>query len=358
MLLRAVAVVLMASVAAAQSVDFSGKTIELVIPFKEGGGSDTWARFNARFLARHLPGRPVIVIRNAPGGGSITGANRYAARARPDGLSLLGTSASTQFPYLLGDPRVRYDYADWQVVLASPTGGVAYVPPSLGVRDAREISKLKDAKLVYGSQGPTSLDLVPLLGFAMLDLNVKAVLGFSGRGAGRLAFERGEANLDYQTSSAYIRNVVPLVKRGQAVPLFAWGTLDLEGRWVRDPAFPELPHFGEVYEIVHGKPPTGIEWESWLAFASAGFAAMKLMVVPKETPQEIVTAYEDAVRSMKRDPEYLAGKDKTVGVYEQMTGDEAAKLFRLATVIDPAARNWVRDWLRARYDLNLPEVSR
>ena len=34
---------------------FAGKTIEWVIPFKEGGGGDTWARFNAPFLARYLP---------------------------------------------------------------------------------------------------------------------------------------------------------------------------------------------------------------------------------------------------------------------------------------------------------------
>lgn len=29
---------------------FKDKTIQWVIPFKEGGGGDTWARFNAPFL--------------------------------------------------------------------------------------------------------------------------------------------------------------------------------------------------------------------------------------------------------------------------------------------------------------------
>ena len=68
-------------------VDFSGKTIEWIIPFQQGGGSDTWARFNAPFLSKYLPGRPVVIVRNVPGGGSTKGANRYAATAKPDGLS-------------------------------------------------------------------------------------------------------------------------------------------------------------------------------------------------------------------------------------------------------------------------------
>ena len=81
------------------------------MPFSEGGGSDVWARFFAPYLSKYLPGNPNVVVRNVPGGGSITGSNEFVARARPDGLAILGTSGSTQFPFLLGDPRVRYDYA-------------------------------------------------------------------------------------------------------------------------------------------------------------------------------------------------------------------------------------------------------
>ena len=67
----------------AQNVSFAGKTIEWVIPFGVGGGSDVWARFNAPFLTKYLPGNPNVVIKNAPGGGSITGSNQYAANAKP-----------------------------------------------------------------------------------------------------------------------------------------------------------------------------------------------------------------------------------------------------------------------------------
>jgi len=337
----------------AQSVDFSGQLIELIIPFKEGGGSDTWGRFNAPFFARYLPGQPTVVVRNVPGGNSIAGANRFASRARPDGLSVLGTSASTQFPYLMEDPRVDYDYRDWRVLMAYGTGGVAYVSSELGIASAAELGNIMDRPLLYGSQGPTSLDLVPVLGFKLLGLNVRPIFGMSGRGAGRLTFERGETNLDYQTSTAYLRNVVPLIEQGDAVPLFSWGALNDAGELVRDPTFPELPHYGEAYELVHGRPPSGLSWDAWFSFFTAGFPAQKLLVVPRETPDEIVFAYADAVEAMKRDPDYLARKPAALGAYEQVTGAAAQTIYELATDVPQSARDWVRTWLRDEFRVNL-----
>lgn len=337
----------------AQAADFSGQIIEFVIPFKEGGGSDTWGRFNAPFLSRYLPGQPTVVVRNVPGGNSIAGSNRFAARARPDGLSILGTSASTQFPFLMDDPRVDYNYQDWRVLMAYGTGGVAYVSSALGISDSSQIRNIVDRELLYGSQGPTSLDLVPVLGFELLGLNVRPIFGMSGRGAGRLAFERRETQIDYQTSTAYLRNVVPLIEQGAAVPLFSWGALDATGQLVRDPTFPDLPHFGEAYELVHGTPPSGIGWESWFAFFTAGFPAQKLLVVPRETPDDIVMAYQNAVETMKQDPEYIERKPAALGTYEQVTGAAAQTMYELATEVPLSARTWVRDWLRQRFRVNL-----
>ena len=39
-----------ALVFSAPAADFSGETVEWIIPFKEGGGSDKWARLYAPFL--------------------------------------------------------------------------------------------------------------------------------------------------------------------------------------------------------------------------------------------------------------------------------------------------------------------
>lgn len=337
--------------AQAQGVNLAGKTVELVIPFGVGGGSDVWARFNAPFLSKYLPGNPNVVVKNVPGGGSITGANQYAASAKADGLSVLGTSGSTQFPYLLGDRKVRYDYKNWEVVMASPTGGVAYLSTKLGATSLKDLGKLKGQRLVYASQGATSLDLVPLLGFRLLGLEVQHVFGMKSRGEGRLAFERGEATIDYQTSSAYIKNSIPLVKEGKALPLFSWGVTDDQGRLMRDPAFPDLPHIGEAIQIVTGKPPSGVEWEAFKAFLVAGFPAQKLMVLPKSTPREIVEAYRKAFRDMRNDPAYKAGLKSALGGYDQVTDAAAEALMREATTIPDSARAWVREHLTKNYNV-------
>ena len=340
---------------AAADVSFEGKTIEWIIPFSAGGGSDTWARFNAPLLSKYLPGNPTVVVVNEPGGGSTKGTNLFAARAKPDGLTILGTSGSTQFPYLLGDPRVRYEYADWKIVMAAPTGGVAYTSPSTGVSSPDDIAKLAGQKLVYASQGATSLDLVPLLGFKQMGFDVQHVFGFKGRGDGRLAFERGETNIDYQTSSAYIKNVQPLVEAGTAVPLFSWGVLDEDGNLMRDPTFPDIPSFGEAYQTLTGNAPEGPEYDAYFAFFTAGFPAQKMVFLPKDTPQEIVDAYQAAVEAMKMDPEYQANKQAVLGTYEQVTGKAADALFKKGTTISPELRKQVLDLLSAEYGVKLGE---
>jgi tripartite-type tricarboxylate transporter receptor subunit TctC len=340
---------------AAAEADFSGQTVEFLIPFAAGGGSDTWARFNAPLLSKYLPGNPTVVVINEPGGGSTRGTNLFEARARPDGLTILGTSGSTQFPYLLNDPRVRYEYQNWEIAMAAPTGGVVYASPDLGLESYEDIAELEGQRLVYASQGATSLDLVPLLAFRLMGLEVQHVFGFGGRGDGRLAFERGETNIDYQTSSAYIRNVQPMVDEGRAVPLFSWGVLDEEGNVVRDPTFPDLPHFVEAYEMMRGEAPSGPEYDAYFAFFVAGFPAQKMVFLPEGTPQEIVDAYQEAFEAMKEDPEYIANAEPVLGEYGQVTGAAADTLFQLGTTIDPEVRRTVVAMLSEEYGVVLGE---
>ena len=113
----------------AQALDLSGKTVEFVIPFSESGGSAKWANFYAPLMSEALPGNPTVVVKYMPGAGSTKGANWFQSQDYSDseGTLVFGSSGSTQFPYLLGDPRVKYEYADWNIVLASGTGGVAFL---------------------------------------------------------------------------------------------------------------------------------------------------------------------------------------------------------------------------------------
>lgn len=338
--------------APAVAADFAGKRVEFIVPFGTGGGSDAWARFYAPRLQKHLPGQPVVAVKNMQGAGSTKGANYFARSAETDGLMVLGTSGSTQFPFLLGDKRVEYDYNKWEAVLATPVGGVAYISADLGVKSAsaEDMKKLQKVAMKFGSQGATSLDLVPLLAFDILGLKVDGVFGMKGRGPARLAFERGELKIDYQTTPAYIKNVLPLVKAGKAVPLMSWGMLDDDGNLVRDPNFPDLPHVGEVYKAMHGKEPKGPAWTAWRAFMAAGYPAQKMILVRKDTPKEIKDAWNKAAADTVNEPGFKEAAAKALGDYPQAIGKKAMTLQKVATSVTPEAKAWVVSWLKRRFN--------
>lgn len=339
---------------AAHAQDFAGETAELTIPFSESGGSSQWANFYAPLLSDALPGAPTMVVRYRPGAGSTEGANWFQGQQdEGDGLTLFGDSGSTKFPYLLGDPRVRYEYKEWKPILASATGGVVYLPPDLGERFDGDMDDLKEEVYLYGSQGATTLDLVPLLAFKMLGLTVDPVFGVDGRGDGRLMFERGEANIDYQTSAAYLANVQPLVDDGLAVPIFTWGALDEEGNIVRDPTFPDLPSFKEVCEATADCPTEGVVWDAYKSFFVAGFANQKTIFLPQSAPQEVVDAYTAALQEIVNAEGFAESAEEVLGVYPQMTGAAAIEATTQATTITPEAKQYVLDWLLEDYGISM-----
>ncbi len=342
--------------AGGHGIDLSGKTVEWVIPFSETGGSAKWANFYAPLLSEALPGTPTVVVKFMPGAGSTKGANWFQQQSFEDseGTLIFGSSGSTQFPYLLGDPRVRYEYGDWEVVLASGTGGVAYLPPDLAAQmDGLDASALRDTDFIYGSQGATRLDLVPLLAWEMLGLNVEPVFGIKGRGDGRLMFERGEANIDYQTSSSFLKGVTPLVEDGSAVPMMSWGALDADGNIVRDPTFPDMPTFKEVCDATPGCETSGEQWDAWKAFFIAGFPAQKMVFLPAGASKDAIVTYTQAFEAIKARADFAEISAGRLGVYPQMTGDEATAALGSATQVPQGARDFVIGWLKDRYGVSL-----
>ena len=333
--------------------DFSGKTIKWVVPFSEGGGADAIARFFAPLLSEELPGQPIVEVVNMPGAGSTKGANWFSMQAPTDGSVIFSTSGSTQFPFLLDDPRVKYDYDDWEVILASSTGGVAYLPKDLGILWEKNPKSILDIDFVFASQGPTRLDLIPLLAWDMLGMKVEPIFGIKGRADGRLMFERGFVNIDYQTSSSFLAKVMPLVEKGEAIPIMTWGILDDNGSIIRDPNFPEIPTFREVYVQIHNKEPSGSNWDAWKAFFIAGFTAQKMVVINKKTNPEIIKAYSKAFESIINQKDFIEISENFLGIYHQATGSKATKFKETATQIDPTAIRWIKDWLNQSYTLEL-----
>ncbi len=83
----ALVILVSAGCAAAEPVaDFyTGKQISMIVPSGVGGGYDLYGRFLARFMCRHIPGNPAVVVKNMPAAGGIGAANHLYSIAAPDG---------------------------------------------------------------------------------------------------------------------------------------------------------------------------------------------------------------------------------------------------------------------------------
>src|SRR5690606_10023480 len=138
---------------------------------------------------------------NVPGGESITGSNQFVTDGKTDGSEILATSGTTYNQALLGRDEVQYDFTKMRLLLMNGTSGVVYASSSSGIT----LDNLQNppTDLIYGGISATGADLTILQIFDLLGVDLQATFGFEGRGPARLALERGEINIDYQTTSAY-----------------------------------------------------------------------------------------------------------------------------------------------------------
>ena len=138
---------------------YPSRNITMIVPFPPGGQADLAARPIAQALERIL-GKPVIVDNRAGGGGGSVG-NAAAARAEPDGHTLLMTLSSLAvLPEAdrLFDRPVAYEVSQFAAVarvLADPT--LLAVPASAPWKTLQEFvedAKARPGQIPYGSSGP------------------------------------------------------------------------------------------------------------------------------------------------------------------------------------------------------------
>jgi hypothetical protein len=326
---------------------YEGKTIEVIIPFPVAGGSDIWIRTIAPYLEKNIAGTPKFSFRNVGGGRGIPGMMEFVAKAKSDGLMVLVSSATNYFPVLLGDKAAKYDFGQWKPLLVNPVGGVMYGSPAAGIKQVEDLGKIKN--LIYGGISAIGLDLIPLITFELLDLDARGVLGFKGRGDARIAFERGETNIDYQTTPAYNATVVPLIKEGKAIPLMSFGQLDDKGNIIRDPAVPDLPTVPEVYEKLKGKKPTGKFWDTYKIFMPSAFAVQKILWIKGDAPAAAPQAFYAAADRLEKDKEFHAKTEKILGGYPLLRGDRLEKTIQQAFQVDSETQRFVKEWVGKKY---------
>jgi hypothetical protein len=340
---------LLAAPAFSQDDYYAGKTIEVVVPFSQGGATYVSAKFLEPFFEKHIPGNPDMNVVDRPGGGSILGANWFAANAEPDGMTLLFTTSSTANPYVLGKSEVEYDLAAMRIAYSHPFGAVAYTSPATGVKTAADILK-PEQPLIYGGIAAAASDLPGLLSFEVLKLDVKAVLGFPGRGPIRLAFERGETNLDYQFTPVYLTQVRQLIDAGKAIPLWSGGAVGADGGVTeRDPIAPDIPSVYEVYQTLYGEEPGGLAWDAFQAIAAVTYAFGLTAYMPPDTPQEVIDIFNQAVADINADPEFQQASLDVTGGAKLVPGSVAEPLIKKSLQPSDELRGYLRDLLSEKY---------
>ncbi len=334
---------------ASAEVDFSGKRIELLVPYRAGGGTDIYSRFIAPLLSEKLPGQPTIVIKNVPGAGALAGSNQFQERAEPDGTDIFAASASVTLNFAFRNPGGNYELNKWNAFLSTAVGTIVYARADLGIEGPEDIAKLRDADLIMGGNNPTGGDLRTLLSLDLLGIDVKPVFGMN-RGDVYAAFDRGEFNINFDTITAYEAQVMPMVDAGTAVPLFSLGFIDENGDYGRDPTHPEIPSFLEVYEELNGEPLSGPPYDAWMSIFGLNVMASRAILLPEGVSDEIFDTYtqamKDVMAAIEEDPEVKAKAYEVMGPGPHAVGKAAGRNLRNAVTFDDAAFKWLQDWAR------------
>lgn len=333
---------------------YEGKTVEIIVPFGTGGGADLTARLVAPYLQKHLPGNPTVQVVNVEANGDHRVGTNDFAKADPDGTQLLMGSGSTHSAFLYKSPGVEYDLRDFTPLLGFPLGNVVYVNPDTGIGSADQLLK-PTMQMFSGGREPVGGELYRVSSYHLLGLDVEELWGYGGQDAQGIAYSQGEINIAGETTPGFLQTVQPLVERGEATPVYTMGQVK-DGELVRDPAFPDLPHVGEVYELLYGESidTKGEELEAFKVQIGAALTLSKTLWVQGGASDEVQDALTAAAEDVATDPEFLTQAKSELGGYQPIYGAELdASIQENLVDVDPQAIDWLRNDVKQRYQLDL-----
>ncbi|WP_029001959.1 Bug family tripartite tricarboxylate transporter substrate binding protein [Azohydromonas australica] len=277
--LGAPALAALPSIALAQA--YPHKPITVVVPFAVGGGSDNVARMITAKLTERT-GKS-FVIDNRGGGGTNIG-NEAAARATPDGYTvLLGQFTLSVNPHLYAGLRYDVDKSFVPVVHVADAPTVLVVPASSPLKDVAGVvaaAKARPGKLNFGSGGSgTSVHLAGEL-FKLQNKVDLVHIPYKGSAPAMTDLIGGQIEMMFDTSTS----ALPHIKGGKVRALGV-----AAGQRLRE--LPNVPTFAEQGFKDFDVP-------AWYGF-----------LAPKGTPSEAVQWLNAEVNAVLKDPAVVAKLD-------------------------------------------------
>lgn len=252
------------------------KPIRLVVPFAPGGPMDILSRAIGEKLTARL-GQQVVIDNR--GGASGTIGAEIAARAAPDGYTLLAGHSGTHVVNVTLFPKLRYDpIKDFAPITLTATLPMALVVhPSLPARSAAELVALAKAKpgeinfATASSGGPTHMAAV--LFKTMAGINIVHI-PYNGNAAALNDVIAGRVQMMFSN----LLTSTPLARAGK-LRILAIST----GK--RTQQAPELPTIAEA-------AIPGYDYTPWFA-----------MFAPAATPRPIVQLLNIEIKHALENPE-------------------------------------------------------
>jgi tripartite-type tricarboxylate transporter receptor subunit TctC len=293
----AAAIALGAPPAWAQSVaDFyRGKTVTLLISSATGGGYDTLSRSIARYLPKHIPGNPGVIVRNMPGAGGITATNSLYNQQARDGTVIGGVQNNTPFEPLFGAKEAQYDATkfNWLGTPSIETG-------ILTVWKTSPVDTLADVQKREITVGAVGVRSTPSFYARILNetlgTKLKIIVGYESQSRAFLAMERGE--IDGYPSvfySALMSTKPTWIKDGTVKLLVQFG---LE----KEPAIADVP-----FALDHAK---NADDRQLMEAAFSALAAGRPYLMPPGVPADRIAAMRKALMDVFKDPDFLAEAEK------------------------------------------------
>jgi tripartite-type tricarboxylate transporter receptor subunit TctC len=296
----------------AQDNFFNGKTIRIVVATSAGGGFDTYTRTIARYLGKHVPGQPTIVVENMPGAGHLIGANHMYKIAKPDGLTI-GHFHGGWFLYqLFKRPGIEFDATKFEFI-GSPikeSRACAFTKAS-GITSVERWLASKTPVKIGGIGGGAPDDMARMLA-ATTALPIQLVSGYKGTAEIRLAAESGELAGGCWTWDSIRSTWTKAIQSGEAVVV-------LQALSKPHPELPNVPLAQSLAKTEEARQlmQAGIQ-------DPADF--YRPYVAPPRTPKQRVEILRQAFAATMKDPEFLADAKKANLDIEPITGPEKERL--------------------------------